>query len=183
MNRNVTASFSLSVLTVMAFAVILYQPEGPNHPESAPSKGANGESPKEILEARPISPEPPLVVEPLAKVVDAIEPIEATPKVPEPPLEVEPLAPVVEAIVPSVDPPTPPSPELGQPPDPGHSLPLSPVPSRGAFTQARGGETLFDLARRVYGTADEAEELWRANRDTLDRIDSPIPEGAMLRTP
>lgn len=53
----------------------------------------------------------------------------------------------------------------------------------GDFVKARPGETLADIAARAYGDRDRAEALWRANRDTLDRPDGPVPEGALLRAP
>jgi hypothetical protein len=39
------------------------------------------------------------------------------------------------------------------------------------------------VARRVYGREDEARALWLANRDVLDRVDSPLRTGTLLRTP
>jgi len=54
---------------------------------------------------------------------------------------------------------------------------------RRAFTVAQAGETIEDVALRVYGTIDEADALWRANRDTLLRRDSPLSVGMLLRTP
>ena len=40
-----------------------------------------------------------------------------------------------------------------------------------------------DVALRVYGTADDVDALWRANRDALPRPDSPLSPGTLLRTP
>ncbi len=54
---------------------------------------------------------------------------------------------------------------------------------RRSFTVVRAGETLGDVARRVYGPAGEAGALWRANRDALQRRDSPLAVGMLLRTP
>ncbi len=54
---------------------------------------------------------------------------------------------------------------------------------REAFATVAAGERLEDVARRVYGTAEAAERLWRANRDTLSRPDSPLEPGTLLRTP
>jgi hypothetical protein len=39
------------------------------------------------------------------------------------------------------------------------------------------------VALRVYGTAEEVEVLWRANRDTMPRQDAPLSAGTLLRTP
>ncbi len=52
-----------------------------------------------------------------------------------------------------------------------------------AFTAVRQGETLRDVAIRVYGSVDELDSLWRANRDVLPHKDSPLTAGAVLRTP
>jgi hypothetical protein len=54
---------------------------------------------------------------------------------------------------------------------------------RSAFTVAEHDETIDDVAVRVYGTSDKADALWRANRDTLPRKDSPLSPGMLLRTP
>lgn len=52
-----------------------------------------------------------------------------------------------------------------------------------AFTTIGVGETLADVASRVYGTADAADSLFRANRDLLNAPDDPLQVGGMLRTP
>ena len=52
-----------------------------------------------------------------------------------------------------------------------------------AFTVAVDGETIEDIASRVYGNPDRAESLWRANRDTLPTRDSRLSAGMLLRTP
>ena len=44
MNRNVTASFSLSVSLVVLFAVLLYQPDGPVPPSLQASPVARADS-------------------------------------------------------------------------------------------------------------------------------------------
>jgi hypothetical protein len=54
---------------------------------------------------------------------------------------------------------------------------------RSAFTVVQRGETLRDVAVRVYGSADPLDSLWRANRDLLPRKDSPLIAGSVLRTP
>ena len=51
MNRNVTASFSLSVSLVLLFAVLLYQPDGP---VSVPLQAAP------VARAEPVEPIPDL---------------------------------------------------------------------------------------------------------------------------
>jgi hypothetical protein len=51
------------------------------------------------------------------------------------------------------------------------------------FTHVQNGETLRDVAVRIYGSPDMLDSLWRANRDVLPRKDSPLTEGTVLRTP
>jgi hypothetical protein len=59
----------------------------------------------------------------------------------------------------------------------------SPTSPNSAFTTVRDGETLHDVSIRVYGSIDEADLLWRANRDLLPHRDSTLVSGAVLRTP
>jgi hypothetical protein len=54
---------------------------------------------------------------------------------------------------------------------------------RSAFTVALPSETIEDVSGRVYGTAEVADSLWRANRDTLPQHNSPLSGGMLLRTP
>jgi hypothetical protein len=54
---------------------------------------------------------------------------------------------------------------------------------RSAFTLVREDETIADVALRIYGNTDEADALWRANRDAIPRKDSPLAPGTLLRTP
>lgn len=73
-----------------------------------------------------------------------------------------------------------------EPPSPHETAPAAQRDSRLArktFTAVTPGERLQDVARRVYGTADATERLWRANRDTLPGPDSPLQPGMLLRTP
>jgi hypothetical protein len=60
-----------------------------------------------------------------------------------------------------------------------------PAPSlnRTSFAVVQSGENLRDVATRVYGSAGATEELWRANRDRVSMVDSPLPPGTLLRTP
>jgi hypothetical protein len=55
--------------------------------------------------------------------------------------------------------------------------------NRTAFTVVGSNETIADVARRVYGNSEDAEALWRANRDVLPEPGSPLSPGMMLRTP
>ncbi len=51
------------------------------------------------------------------------------------------------------------------------------------FTIVGSGETITDVARRVYGSADGADMLWRANRDVVGAPGEPLSPGTVLRTP
>jgi hypothetical protein len=69
---------------------------------------------------------------------------------------------------------------------PGQQQPTKTVARHGpgsAFTTAQRSESIEDVSARVYGTVEMADWLWRANRDTLPRRDSPVAEGMLLRTP
>lgn len=57
------------------------------------------------------------------------------------------------------------------------------LPSHDAFTLSNEGETLRDVAIRIYGSADEVEALWRLNRDLIGRRDVTLAAGTLLRTP
>ena len=138
MNENVGASFGLSVLVVLFFAVVLYHPDQP----------------------RP-APVP-------APVASAVEPVEAHP--PESP----PQASRADADRVAV---------VARPVSRRVARPLTPVEPRGAFTKVREGESLADVARRVYGEGDTLKRLWAANRDLLDNVDAPVDPGSVLRTP
>jgi hypothetical protein len=52
-----------------------------------------------------------------------------------------------------------------------------------AFAFVAPGESLADVAVRIYGTADARELLWQANRDQLAGPDAPLRAGSSLRTP
>jgi hypothetical protein len=58
-----------------------------------------------------------------------------------------------------------------------------PTRSNSAFTQSEEGETLADVAVRVYGTTDAARKLWLANRDIVQRPKARLAAGTLLRTP
>ena len=52
-----------------------------------------------------------------------------------------------------------------------------------AFATVADGESLADVAARVYGLPEAAAVLFRANRDQIDRVDEKPPVGTVLRTP
>ena len=63
-------------------------------------------------------------------------------------------------------------------------VPRPPPPGpRSPFTVVESGETLADVATRVYGSPEAREAVWKANRDQIARIDSPLARGTLLRTP
>jgi nucleoid-associated protein YgaU len=183
MDKNVSASFTLSLLVVTFFAVALYQPDSRLQSSTARTKRSPVARPVEDRAAAgplrqpdlsaPVAPEP---TKPDSKVALArsrgagISQVQVT-------RHVDPLpAPAVEArkvIAPRNEPTRPPQ---------GPSTPSVTEP-RGAFTSVRSGETLPDVARRVYGPGGDAERLWKANRDLIEKKDSPLRPGTMLRTP
>ena len=78
-------------------------------------------------------------------------------------------------------------PPASRPADPPLDLsgpPKSPLrrPSAG-FAIVGSGESLQDVAIRVYGSTEATESLWKANRDQADRMDSKLAPGTLLRTP
>lgn len=211
MDRNVGASFTLSVLTVIVFAVVLYQPDSPpcapavtrapgpaTTASGALSQPGSTPAAVDVIEARnPDAPAPVPVPVPVpaqpAKTGNDVGPMRAENR----PL---PVVPAALRVIPAST--RPGSGRVSQPrtaarrePTPlpeARATPARPLPTgvstapsepRGAFTKVRPGETLASIAVRVYGSEDAAERLWMANRDLLDHQDAPLPDGAMLRTP
>jgi nucleoid-associated protein YgaU len=171
MNRNVTASFSLSVSLVLLFAVLLYQPDGPvSVPlQAAPVAKAEPRQPiHELKDGRPrVTPGYPLTG-------TSAEDGESGRPSPAPVARAEAIEPEA-AVVKSGH-------SRGGPSEgtrPGMGTPRPPS----AFTQARPGESLADIASRVYGSPDSARKIWMANRDLVDSLDTVPPGGTLLRTP
>ncbi len=80
------------------------------------------------------------------------------------------------------------SPAVERPSRPPAQPAMEPRPStvkagRPALTVARSGETIADVARRVYGREIGAEALLRANREVVRDRETAIPAGTVLRTP
>jgi hypothetical protein len=170
MNKNVGASFTLSVLVVLFFAVALYQPESrtpkaaAKPAEGQPSaKGGGGlavASPDhESSKTNPSAPSPSGAVtpQPSRPVVTASNRRAQTPRIESPPT-------VARTI-------------------PVHRPTIREPGKRGAFTSVLEGETLADVASRVYGMQGDANVLWMANRDLVDRKDARLHPGMILRTP
>ena len=142
----------------------------------------------------PPAPDPTHVVEPIpVAALRNVRPMPPT-RVDPPHPELAPRAPMESELVAdhvtsdSIQPPEEKSGEgsigLGRVPLPLSRLEISAVRRPGsAFITSLPGETLADLAARVYGSADAVEVLWRANRDQLEAPDSPIRPGSLLRTP
>ena len=145
MNENVGASFGLSVLVVLCFAVALYQPDPPA--EKLPAAKPAGR---------------PLKSGTVAKKTPAY--VVSEPK-PSPPSKT--LRPVSHHVAKE-------NLKVAETTSPGPG---------GAFTEARAGERLEDVARRVYGIEGFAERLWKANRDLLDNANDPLRTGMLVRTP
>jgi hypothetical protein len=167
MNRNVVASFGLSVFVVLFFAVILYQPESSPPPLAATQ-------PVEPVEAHPPS-QPAANARATAPTVPRDVATTAGPRAPSAIASRSDVFPRPRKAAPGRNGPT--------VPPPPNKRPTILDETRGAFTQARAGETLGDVARRVYGSRDGIERLWLANRDLLDRPDGPLHAGTLLRTP
>ena len=60
------------------------------------------------------------------------------------------------------------------------SLPRRPS---GPFTQVREGESMSDVAARIYGSDASVQTLWLANRDQLSSDQAVLRPGMVLRTP
>lgn len=61
----------------------------------------------------------------------------------------------------------------------------APPPRRptAAFTRAEPGETVAQVAHRVYGDPAYARDLWLANRDSLGSTEAAVLRPTLLRTP
>jgi len=162
MDQHLGASITLSFGLVVLFAIALYQPEETPLPRAGP----------EVTSGKPERPRP-------------------APRTPLP--ELTPEEPLTGRLSPAAI-----GPDAGEmrsipaadargdpigsvPPQSSTSTPVLP-PCEG-FTQAREGETLRDVAIRLYGSSDEAESLWRLNRDLIRRREGTLPAGTLLRTP
>ena len=171
MNRQVIPSMILSVFIVCFFSVLLYDREKP--PSSGDTPRVEGKT-----EPAPVAPAAPSGAIPVAPVeTAAASPSARAPEVPEPkaaesapassPATPEPphvtdtsVTATSTATVEAVPVHDPPKTTIPAPP------PAPPEP-RSAFTTVKDGESLDDVALRVYGSADRVDALWRANRDLL----------------
>jgi nucleoid-associated protein YgaU len=180
MNRQAVPSILVSVSIVCFFAVALYprepKPRGPGRPDVA----------------RPAGPEGPASTGPVATTAD--NPAERRPAPPSgaSPGPTAPVKSIAASGSRTGEAPVPafrlsskqaargrPSPGLS----PSAARPTAPKRDRGAFTVVGSGESIADVARRVYGTTEGVESLWRANRDILSEPDAPLATGTVLHTP
>jgi hypothetical protein len=160
MNQHLVASYSLSVMIVVLFAIALYRADPPSQPlrtqpVASKTKADSGSTTRS--DGKPsIAGTEPRAEPSVASKVEAIRgPVVANP--PQAPGSV-----VRQVSRPSTRP--------------------GPV-RKGAFTMVEVDETLEDVAIRVYGSADSAVELWRSNRDQLPTRETPPRPGMVLRTP
>jgi hypothetical protein len=155
MNRHVGASFTLSFSVVGFFAIILYQPEGPPVPAAPPPSVAHSPADGSLV-ATGLERSPTSAPDPSVRPTTVRETADRAAS-----------RPVVAATTKA----------QGAPRRPG---PLRP---RSAFTEVAEGESLADVATRVYGAPEEARKLWHANRDMIGSFEAPLQVGMLLRTP
>jgi nucleoid-associated protein YgaU len=192
MNRHAGASFTLSVLVVAFFAVALYQPEHPPSPATASVAvhEAAADLPPQTSRSVPtvtpgvpleqVTAEPRRPLETAAAVPAQFSPLPSTRRVRtganlrsgRPIMSSSLIAEASPSIARAEDPQSPRQP----------LRPLRTVAGQAGFTAVAAGESLSDIAVRVYGTPDAAQTLWLANRDILSD-DAPLRQGMLLRTP
>ena len=167
MNQNVTASFGLSLLTLLFFAVLLYQPDPPRRnsaikPAAVEPKSSNIETAKSTCDA-PSKAKAEARAEPSARPALESEPDVSAKKATAetPPAVVDPAA---------------------APPEKQQASPSATAP-RPAMTRVAEGETFDEFVKRVYGPDGDPIAVWKSNRDILSGPDAPLTPGTMLRTP
>jgi hypothetical protein len=182
MNRHVGASFTLSVLAVVFFAVILYEPEHARSPR--PSASAEPSRPDTAGPASAVARAP--APTPGVHLTEGLSgPVAASSA---------PTDRTVDVAAPRRPAPSPRVAAASSRPQGtnGETGPMVRVASnrqarpparRSAFTEVAAGESLADVAVRVYGTPDATNSLWRANRDVIDGRDASLQAGTLLRTP
>lgn len=191
MNQHVGASFTLSVLVVVFFAVILYEPD---HARSVPPTSPNpATAPTEATQAPPPTPAVPIIESAATTAPNPESPSPLTASPSRPKEDVASLdsdraaPPKITALPPRTQ--ASPTSQRPAPPDPPAVIQVvshrqSPPPGRhSAFTQVGVGESLSDVALRVYGTSEATIALWRANRDIIAHRETPLNPGLLLRTP
>ncbi len=154
MNRHVGASFTLSFSVVGFFAIILYQPEDSPVPTAPPPSVARS-SPDESPATGP-GRSPASVPDPVVR----------------PPLVRETADQAASRPVFAA------SAKAQVTPRPNGLL-----RPRSAFTEVAEGESLADVATRVYGAPEAARTLWQANRDMIGRPKHPSRWGCSCGHP
>ncbi len=181
MDKNVSASFTLSVLVVAFFAVALYQPD--SRLQSSPARAKPSLKAKPVEDRSAAGPVLPIV----APIPSSPDPPKAEPKVALARSRDADVSQVIRRVEPATTAAvaarnvSPPRNEAGR--SFHRVIPQPDREPRGAFSSVRAGETLPDVARRVYGSAGDTALLWKANRDLIENKDSPLRPGTMLRTP
>jgi hypothetical protein len=170
MTRHAGISLALSFLLVGCFAILLY------HPDPAPPGPAAGQS------VRSAGSDPS--VQDRMTAGEAVPLERATTAAPERTAQ--------RGTTRTDDPPTgsrlilASGAEIRPDPSPavrGGSRPSASARSRPAFTEVGQGESLTDVASRVYGTGAAARTLRQSNRDLLGEQEAPLRAGMVLRTP
>jgi hypothetical protein len=176
MNEHAGPACALSVLIVGLFAVLLHDRGQPTPTKKPIAQNRSASVPdRTIAQVKVVSPRP------------VREPQLASPPPPASARVVEPATPVRPIESASIPPPEAPSASPVAPKLPASSGGVArstrALPARTPFTVVLSGETLADVATRVYGSSDSTWELWRANRDQVAQIDSVLARGMLLRTP
>jgi len=206
MNRQIIPSMILSVLIVCFFSIVLYERDQPgalarpSGGDAAPAATSTAAS-KGPDSSKVVDEGPPREIKGLVKTgTPSASP--ADQRAPSSPAAVvekaEPVrvaeAPAAPAVTAPNGPGSVPSQVATRSADPvnrakekpaSHAAGSAPASTahRSAFTTVKDGETLEDVTVRIYGSSDQLDLLWRANRDLLPRRDSPLSAGAVLRTP
>lgn len=170
MNHRAVPSIFVSVSIVGFFAVALYPRDGPprNSRDQGGSLGATGR----------VGPGVRGDVTKVGAVVGrSREGAKPSPAAATPRREVEAPVPAIRAVSGRAERPRPATAGSTAADEPGRRL------ARAPFAVAGTGETITDIARRVYGTPDRAEALWRANRDVARGPGSTLAPGTLLHTP
>jgi hypothetical protein len=179
MNEQAGPACVLSVLIIGVFAVLLYDKDrGTSSPKPSPPSIRREVSRPRGPESAAQTPTPTPRLETKVVAAAPAKPIltpQAPPATPSRPSEERKSTDPESRVV-----------DLGNSSRPRPRVPTPPkraTQPRGAFTVVEPGETLADVAERVYGSNRSAESHWKANRDQLATLESPLPKGALLRTP
>jgi nucleoid-associated protein YgaU len=151
MNQHLGASYTLSVLIVIGFALLMAKSD-----ITVPTR-------------REVAPKSNPRVKSIERSTEPVAQVKAAPKQGQGQIEASIVMPASSPV------------SLARPIS--HVKPATALKPRGEFTTVRPGESLVEVARRVYGTEAHVAKLWHANRDQLpDRSTTPRV-GMTLRTP